>query len=185
MRKDYNIHTEWADAERERRRKSMQANEERRGIGCTAGWWYCRKCKGRFHGPEFLYCPCVFDCKQHDEDHKLREVTEQELIDLESELSEEDITTANKVIDHLTKSDKLNDEEWLLFQYAYEFIENDLYGNLDATIQERYNSDKYSTDENIKWINNAMDRCVDITTRIMPYIIHNVKQSPWYLKTVW
>lgn len=183
--KDYNIHTEWADAERERRIESMRADREQRGMFCTAAWWYCEKCGGAFHGPEFLYCPCLFDWKLKKEDNTLREVSEQDIIDLESKLSEEEIIIADKFIDYLSESDKLNNDEEIIYNNAYNFVENTIYGDLTAIIQERTKSDKYTVDENVKFCKDAMDRCDDIATRIMPYIIHRVKQAPWMIKTVW
>ena len=185
MRKDYNIHTEWADAERERRRKSMQANEERRGKFCTAAWWYCEKCGGTFHGPEFLYCSCLFDWKQKKEDNTLREISEQEIIDLEAKLSEEDVTIADKFIDYLTESDKLNNDEEIIYCDAYDFVERTIYGDLTSIIHDRANSGKDTSAENLEFGNEAIDKCDDITARIMPYIIHRVKQAPWKIKTVW
>ena len=66
--KDYTIHTPEADAERERRIKIMREDRERRGFRANAPEYYCEKCGMWLHGPEFLFCACLYDKKQKYDD---------------------------------------------------------------------------------------------------------------------
>ena len=68
--KDYKIHSEWADAERDRRWKRISGSEK--SSLCTGTWFHCTKCDKYYHGVEILFCDCLYDWKQFHEDLKNR-----------------------------------------------------------------------------------------------------------------
>ena len=187
-RKDYNIHSEWAEEERKRRQAAMDRDRNQRGMFATAPWWFCEKCGGSFHGPEFMYCPCLFDWKQFDEDHKLKEITEPELTELEKDLSQDDVDIANEVIVYLKESGKSKDDEDWIFNHTFEFIMdrmkyNQKLNEMNDKLKEDYSFQK--AQEVCVHTNDIFELCEDISTRIIPYVIHRVKEAPWRIKTVW
>lgn len=175
IHKDYNIHTEWAEAERKRRLIAMDKDRERRGMFATAPWWFCETCGGSFHGPEFMYCPCLFDWKQKSEDTKLHEVSEQDLIEMEKSLSESDIELSDRFIEYLKSNNKCSEDEMSIFLYAFDFIMESIYGITKENERELDNT----------FVLESMDNSEALAYDIMPYIIHKVKEAPWKLKTVW